>query len=450
MDERSLWERAPDPLVGLDDDGVVVCLNEAARTWLGDVAGRPFTVCFEPHDGASVRALAARGWVGASEQRFSLADGRRVSLNAGRADDTHWQVTLRDITHRQVIDDVQEERRRIDALAELAGAVARELNDPVSNVLGRLELVVELGEELTPMVGGHLSVALDHMRRIAASLRNLRLVGVRAGVTLEVVFVSEVLDEAFDLVGRRARDRTASISIDPELAAGADRATCARILAIVLGHVTDTTRRETPIAVRAAPSRDGVLVEIGAGLDLVKAAMLPVDVIGADGGANGLGLTIAATLVRSMGGRVEARRGLGASFVAVELPRAPVRRQRPAAAQDAKVVVVGSTTLCDAARGILEREGVTVDHVADGETALTSLVADEVAAILTDLLLPGMSGLAFAEEVQRRHPSLRERVWLASEARLLWVPRSVRVLPVPLQRDDLLDALGRRARRSAR
>jgi two-component system sensor histidine kinase RpfC len=134
-------------------------------------------------------------------------------------------------------------------------------------------------------------------------------------------------------------------------------------------------------------------------------------------GGSGLGVTIAQTLTRLMGGSigVEDNPGGGTRFW-IELPLAVAEAARPApaakAAPTAKVIAfddpfvrhrvrVPTLNLLVAddqeanrivLRRLLERAGHRVSFAEDGEETLDRLVAESFDAILLDLHMPGMSG----------------------------------------------------------
>ena len=68
----------------------------------------------------------------------------------------------------------------------------------------------------------------------------------------------------------------------------------------------------------------------------------------------------------------------------------------------------------DAIRRALERRGWTVDLAADGGEALLRLEvggrAVEYDVIVTDLRMPGMSGIELCQALAQRHPALAERI----------------------------------------
>ena len=65
----------------------------------------------------------------------------------------------------------------------------------------------------------------------------------------------------------------------------------------------------------------------------------------------------------------------------------------PGAGRDRVLLVDDDATVRDVVRRYLEREGLTVEVVGDGTTALDRALADPPALVVLDLMLPGRSGL---------------------------------------------------------
>ncbi len=99
------------------------------------------------------------------------------------------------------------------------------------------------------------------------------------------------------------------------------------------------------------------------------------------------------------------------------------------------------------ARRILERAGCSVFDAAAGDDALAELAAGEVDAVLTDLSMPGMSGVELASLIRMREgPSARVRIVLCTGSldRLGTGDRAFfdAVLAKPYAPDDLVRAIG--------
>ena len=87
-------------------------------------------------------------------------------------------------------------------------------------------------------------------------------------------------------------------------------------------------------------------------------------------------------------------------------------------------------------------ERLSLRGVEDATSALRALDGAPHAGLLTELHLPGVSGLALAREVLRRHPELRHRVVLVSRQPPAHALQGVRHCRPPLDLGRVLDGLG--------
>ncbi len=426
-------EACPVPLIQIDACGRIVAVNSAFLRFLGpsDVEwlGSPWVKLLLPSHVAEAEGLAGTGWIGASERQFPLNDGRWVGLTVSVLEDG-FVIGLHDTTAREVLEAARDHRRRAESIAQLAGAVARELNDPMSIVLGRLELLLALGPLAdAAAVARHAAVALEHTRRVTASLRNLRLVGRSIAHRAEAVDMAEALRDALVLVGPRAAQ--VSVSVPPGAATGGDPAVIARILATQIRRVLDGAPRGVRVQVRR--SRDSVEVEIG-GPRADRRARVEAELDPGD-----------LSLLAGAGGRIEVSSdGPGCALF---LPLAAVPRAR-ARRVEGRVIAVGHPDLADALGGVISREGFEVTQASSPSAALASLEDDPtILGLACDLFLGSTSGLAFAGEVARRHPEIAGRILLISEVGIANPPVGVQVVHPPLRRGPVLEALGRRVRR---
>jgi CheY-like chemotaxis protein/two-component sensor histidine kinase len=136
------------------------------------------------------------------------------------------------------------------------------------------------------------------------------------------------------------------------------------------------------------------------------------------GRGTGLGLAIAYSVVKQAGGHiwVYSEPGQGTTFK-IYLPRLAARGRSVTPVSLTAVVPKGGTVLLveddDAVRTslrrTLERLGYTVLDAANGPAALAFIEENDVPidAMLTDLMMPEMSGRELAERVKLRRPSVR-------------------------------------------
>ena len=137
------------------------------------------------------------------------------------------------------------------------------------------------------------------------------------------------------------------------------------------------------------------------------------------GKGTGLGLAVTYGIIQQAGGAisVESEPGRGSTF-RIALPRArddaepavarPPPAPAPARARERTVLLVEDTTLLRARMGqALGAVGFRVLEAATAENALRSLRENgrPVDLLVTDLILPGMSGTDLAQALRRVHPS---------------------------------------------
>jgi two-component system NtrC family sensor kinase len=137
------------------------------------------------------------------------------------------------------------------------------------------------------------------------------------------------------------------------------------------------------------------------------------------GVGTGLGLPLCRGIVEAHGGTLEVSSALGhgATF-RLTLPLGAVPASMPVpSSTDAAPVVRGRTILVvddepSLAKGLarlLERDGHTVDTVANGRLALTQLAARAYALILCDVRMPELDGPSLYRFLERQQPHLCQR-----------------------------------------
>lgn len=409
---------------------------ELARTASAQL-GRHLADLFEDRDAEVMIALVEANFVGCGELTLTSVHGHKVML-AVRPLDAGWTVAIRDVSDRWMVERATMERMRSRALTGLAGALARELNDPMSVVQARLELMLQLGVTDPESLTANVTVALEHARRVSATLKNLRLVGRSPIPDFTRVLLADIVEDARRQVGPRLRGVPLTLDLQPaDLAVGGDAGLYARAVANLLGHLLDHLPRRAGVTVRARRRRGEVVFDLfGGRTSVAELERRPAEVT-PGGWEAGIGLSIAQELLAGLGGGLEVRRAPRAMMFSVHAPGAPVRRR--AADAGTLLLAVGPESFASSVSSMLMGAGFVVEHVDDGERALARLEdgGPAPAALLTRLLLPGMSGIVLAERVDKRCPVVLVAGEGGGSVRL----SGVRMVEEPLRRSSLLDAL---------
>jgi hypothetical protein len=138
------------------------------------------------------------------------------------------------------------------------------------------------------------------------------------------------------------------------------------------------------------------------------------------GKGTGLGLSTAFGIVKGHGGfiNVYSEVGKGATFkvylpaietVEVKEARAKKTRDLPRGDGELILVVDDEASVCETARATLEEYGYRVITAGDGAEAVAVYVerADEVSAIIMDMVMPVMDGWASIRAIRRINPGAR-------------------------------------------
>jgi CheY-like chemotaxis protein/nitrogen-specific signal transduction histidine kinase len=342
------------------------------------------------------------------------------------------------------------------AKSEFLSRMSHELRTPLNAVLGFAQLL-----ELDVSPDHRASVA--QIRRAGVHLLDLinevldisRIESGQLALSSEPVLVSDVVQEALDLIRPLADARGLELTLEPSLTLGrhivADRQRIKQVLLNLLSNAVKYNRPGGSINVscRAVDGPDGPRVGItftdtGVGIDDADLDRLfvPFDRLGAeqtDVEGTGVGLALSLRLVEAMGGNltVESVRGQGSAFtvsMAAALASADplATEQRPPFVDEASADAVDGapsyTVLCIEdntsnvrliEQVVARRSGWQVIHARQGDLGLelaTSWAAGPgLDLVLLDLHLPDMHGYDVLRQL-RSQPSTADVAIVALSA----------------------------------
>ncbi|MBU2669655.1 response regulator [Actinoplanes bogorensis] len=398
------------------------------------------------------RRAGGPAWVEQRANAVNGPDGRPVAIEG----------ILRDITERVRMEEQLRQAERLDSLGRLAGGIAHDFNNILAVISGYATM-------LTDELGADHELHTDAQAIAQAAARG-------SGLTRQLLIFSglepsrpETLDlNAFATDMQRQLTRTVGDDIELTTTLSLDlppiRMDRSKLEQLVMnaaanavaampdgGRLTLTTEvsRETGQVCLS-------ITDTGCGMDPAVAARAfePFFTTKGRGRGTGLGLATAYGVMTDAGGHITLESAVGAgTTLRIEMPPA----EGPAAATLVRRPTAGGKVLVvededgvrDIVCRILRRAGYEVRAAADPAEALRLVREENLAmdVLVTDIIMPGMSGTQLAAELRRGRPDLpvlfMSGYTSGSAPGGQELPADAPLLHKPFQTDHLLNALHR-------
>ena len=436
---RSLIENASDVICVLTPDGTSLYESPSVERMLGwkpeELVGRQNFAFRHPDDEAKVAATWAAILAGEetppAELRLRHRDGtwRTIeSVGRLRKQDGEPVVVLnyRDVTERKELEEKLLHAQKLEAVGRLAGGVAHDFNNLLTAIGGYAEFLIAGFDADDPRREDALEIARAS-DRAAALTGQLLAFSRRQVLRPEVLDVGEVVGGLENLLSRLlGADVELSTSADPGCLVEADRGQLEQVITNLAVNARDAMPGGGELTLGARRiERDGAYVELtvvdtghGMDADTLSHVFEPFFTTKSKDQGTGLGLSTVYGIVAQSGGDVlvESEPGSGATFrvllplcegavaAAEERPEAP-----EAGGAETILLVEDEDMIRKLARDVLTRSGYTVYDAPTGARALEVLRGHEgeIDLLLTDVVMPGMSGPALARVAAGERPSLR-------------------------------------------
>jgi len=458
-----------DAAIAVDPDGKVSFLNTAAEALLAQreatARGRPLSELVqllnentrEPIDNAVQRAFDTGEVVRLPQNTALLAAGRELPVDYTVAPISDERGGLSGAV--AVIKDLTEQRRaqqqvavadRLASLGVVTAGIAHEINNPLTYVLGNIEFLKEELDRLGLLISSKQRDDLRDVSEVADGLHALAndlQQGAKhvAGIVGDLSFFArrDARADLCDVVDRMQWAMRVSHSavvryarvvrdLHPVPKARVDEGRLGQVFLNLLLNAAhamrDTERATNQLTVSIdvdAPDHQGhsefirvSIADTGCGMsaDVLKRIFDPFFTTKPAGIGTGLGLAVCHGLLSEMGGdiSVTSELGKGSCFVV----RIPIAREAvPTEAPPPLVGLGGRILLVDddpAVLAVVRRMLSSKHDVVTSERATDALDRlhrhEEFDVILCDLIMPGMSGMAFYREVAKTWPELAARI----------------------------------------
>lgn len=454
---RLLVETSPVGILLCDSDGRITEANPQLRKMFGysrdELVGTPVEILVpEPQRGAHA---GQRSHYAASPQTRPMGLG--MGLHGRRKDGTTFPVeislgpltatgqpmissTVVDITERKKLEDQLRVSQRLEAVGQLAAGIAHDFNNILTAISGNTKLALADLPTSHPAVQSLTEIDKAALRATKV-VRQILAFSRQEPARREIVAITSVVDEALKLLRAGLR---ANISVETDYGSGlppvwADSTQIHQIVMNLATNAADAIGEkqgnlkvqiaEVVLDAASAASFQGLeagryvrlsISDSGCGMDehTISRMFEPFFTTKPVGHGTGLGLSVVHGIVHQHGGAitVESRLNQGTTFfvylpVAIKAADAdaqPRQTDVPRGHGETILYVDDEEQLVFLTTRMLERQGYQVTGCTDPEKALTMFRTnpDQFDAVVSDLSMPGMSGVDLARQLLRIRPGV--------------------------------------------
>ncbi|MDI6761751.1 MAG: response regulator [Thermodesulfobacteriota bacterium] len=376
---------------------------------------------------------------------------------------------MRDITEQKRLQGELVQLEKLSGLGELISCVAHELNNPLTSVIGYAQLL-KGSKEVSEEIKEDLERLHDEAMRTSGIVQKFLAFARKRKSEKSYVNINEILRSTVALKSYDSKANNVAVVEDFQADLPRTMADPQQLQQIFLNLLTNAEyamkeahgRGRLEIQTRFDLERSLIRISFkdnGSGISEENLSKVFESFFTTKETGTGLGLNVSYKIVQEHGGTifVKSRLGEGATFT-VELPIIdleekivePEEKEEEGRVSGKKVLVIDDELLIlDLVRNIFEREGIEVDTVSNGESALNKLKKRIYDLIIIDLKMPGLDGISLYQEIVKRNLKLSNRILFftgdtsSSETRTFFEEIQAEYIFKPFDNADFLKSVKR-------
>ncbi|HEU0283861.1 MAG TPA: PAS domain S-box protein [Sphingomicrobium sp.] len=336
----------------------------------------------------------------------------------------------RDVTERKKAEEELEEARtalvqsqKLQALGELTGGIAHDFNNLLTVVAGSADFLLRKPDLPNAKRKQYLEAIAETADRATTLTNHLLAFGRRQAIKPEVLDLNLRLDALAEVLSRTLGS---NIEVKLDLAPGVGRieVDAAQLETAILNaavNARDAMPKGGSLTLSTRPIDDGeepfvclAIEDTGVGMprEVADRAFEPFFTTKEIGRGTGLGLSQIHGFAAQAGGRAEIRSEAGqGTTINMILPRTDKEVATAAEGESMSSLPEGLCVLLvednpqvrEFAEGLLADLGCEVVTAENGDEALERITSNGIDLVLTDVVMPGMSGVELARRIRQKH-----------------------------------------------
>ncbi|MBS3905422.1 MAG: response regulator [Syntrophaceae bacterium] len=378
---------------------------------------------------------------------------------------------MRDITEQKKLQGELVQLEKLSGLGELISCVAHELNNPLTSVIGYAQLL-KGSKEVSEEIKEDLERLHDEAMRTSGIVQKFLAFARKRKSEKSYVNINEILRSTVALKSYDSKANNVAVVEDFQADLPRTMADPQQLQQVFLNLLTNAEyamkeahgRGRLEIQTRSNLERTLLRLSFkddGSGISEENLSNLFEPFFTTKETGTGLGLSVSYRIVQEHEGTISVKSRLGEGTIfTVELPIIDLEEkivepeekegEEEERISGKKVLVIDDELLIlDLVRNIFEREGIEVDTVSNGESALNKLKKRIYDLIIIDLKMPGLDGMSLYQEIVKRNLKLSNRILfftgdtISSETRTFFEEIQAEYIFKPFDNTDFLKSVKR-------